>query len=180
MSNLYAKDKNIFFDAKIDLPFGGEGVYSDGIGSTKDIYETPRAFLGVALGYSFKLTNRWLLEPSIGYNFSSGDSMSLIGGDYLYNYLDMTLPIMYKKKGIKGGVYLKYIDIPSITWGNHEYGDYIEFVNNNAYALGMKVVTRSWFFSYEYLFKGKYSVDYEQAKINIEGSRISIGIRSEF
>ena len=78
ISNIYAKDKNIFFDAKIDLPFRGEGSYNNGSGSSETIYSTPRIFLGVSLGYSFRLNYKWLFEPSIGYSFNSGDSLSIM------------------------------------------------------------------------------------------------------
>ena len=180
ISNIYAKDKNIFLDTKIDFPFIGEGSYNEGIGSSESLYSTPRIFLGVALGYSFRLNNKLLFEPSIGYSFNSGDSLSILGGGYTYNYSDVTLPIMYRKKGFKGGFFFKYMNIPSISWGSQEYANNIEFKDKNAYTLGVKLVTRSWFCSYEYLLNGKYSIDKGRAKIDIEGGRISIGLRNTF
>lgn len=180
ISNVYAKNKNIFFDAKIDLPIVGEGIYKDNFGSSETQYSTPKVFLGISLGYSVQFSDEWIFEPSVGYSFNSGNSSSLVGGGYIYDYADITLPIMYSKKGFKGGLFFKYIDIPSIEWGSQENGDYIEFKDKNAYTLGIKIVTRSWFYSYEYLLNGKYLTGKGQAKIDIEGSRISIGLRKTF
>jgi len=182
ITNIYAKDKNIFLDTKLDIPFFGKGIDNDGYGSSKSLYYTSNAFLGVSLGYSIKLHNEWVFEPSIGYTFSADDSLSFFDGKtFTYNYSDITLPFMYKKKGFKGGLFFRYINIDTIEWGDKEYDESdMKFKNKNPYTLGLKVVTRSWFYTYEYLFNGKYSRDEGRANVDIEGSRISIGLRVSF
>jgi len=104
----------------------------------------------------------------------------IIDSKYTYNYSDVTLPILYKKKGFKGGFFFRYMNIDTIKWGNSEYGSDRQFKNKNPYTLGIKIVTRSWFYSYEYLLNGKYSTDNGRGKIDIEGSRLSIGLRVVF
>jgi len=191
VTNLFAKEKNIFFDVNFEVPLFGIGTFNDGYGSTEDEYFSP-FFLGLGLGYTFNINDDWAVEPSVGYSFNTDTRIPDIGNEtFRYNYSNITLPIMYKKKGFKGGVFFKQMYIDSIKWGEDYRIGYIEdtlvgvdnrleFKDKHPFTLGIKVVTKSWFYSYEYLFDGKYTTDNGRAKIDLEGSRISIGIRNTF
>ena len=191
ITNLSAKEKNIFFDVRLEVPLFGIGTFNDGYGSTEDEYSTPY-FLGIGLGYTFNINDEWAVEPSVGYSFNTGGKLPYVSySAFNYNYSDITLPIMYKKKGFKGGLFFKYMNIESIKWGDDNRissingvvlgeDNRVEFKNKNPFTIGAKIVTRSWFYSYEYLFNGKYTTDNGRAKVDIEGSRISIGIRNTF
>lgn len=181
VSNIYAKDKNIFLDTQLTFPFSGTAHYIYQNDST-DSSTIPLMFLGVSVGYSLKFTDEYLLEPSLGYNFSSKDVFLVQGSTFTSDYLDVTLPLMYSIKDFKGGVYIKYMRIDTIDVFDF-YNERINlFENKDAYALGMKAVMSNWFITYEYVINGKYtSTDTnKKSTVNIEGSRISIGLRNTF
>ncbi|KIM04344.1 MAG: hypothetical protein KU29_10670 [Sulfurovum sp. FS06-10] len=178
VSSIYAKDKNIFLDTQMTIPFFGIGKEIDSVGD-HNTYSSPSLFLGVALGYSINLADELVLDPSLGFNFNSNDILSINPNIFTYDYYDMTLPLMYHKKGFKGGVFFKYMLMPSMEMGGR-LQEKIKLENQSAYTLGIKIVTRSWFFSYEYLLNGKYYADDKRSYMDIEGSRLSIGLRNTF
>jgi len=178
LTNVYAKKKNIFLDTKFTVPLSGTARFIE-----ENKFETakpPLAFLGVSLGYSIELIEDYTLEPSIGYSFNTEGVIDGKNRNYNYNYYDITLPIMYHKKGFEGGVFMRYIKIPSFEVSNF-YNERTELLKNkDAYSIGVKAVTRSWFVSYEYLFNGKYLSVEKATTVDIEGSQISIGLRNTF
>ncbi|HIP50663.1 MAG TPA: hypothetical protein EYG94_01130 [Campylobacterales bacterium] len=188
-TSLSAKEKNIFFDARFEVPLFGEGTANNSYGNSEGEYSTP-LFLGVSLGYIFNINEEWAIEPSVGYSFNTGSTL-FSQNAFEYNYSDITIPLMYKKKGFKGGFFFKYMNIKklkldtftsyNITNGSitEEYNE-VSFKNKNPFTIGVKIVTGSWFYGYEYLFNGKYTTDNGRASVDIEGSRISVGIRNTF
>ncbi|KIM06758.1 MAG: hypothetical protein KU29_08130 [Sulfurovum sp. FS06-10] len=179
VSNIYAKDKNIFLDTEFTIPLSGMAYFPDA-NKNETSTASPLFFLGVSLGYSLKITDNYILEPSVGYHFSSKDFIFYEGTSFSYNYYDITLPLMYEVKGFKGGVYAKYEKIPSIEISDF-YGERtLLFEDKDAYSLGVKAIFQSWFISYEYLFHGNYISMDEKNKVNIEGSHFSIGLRNTF
>lgn len=179
ITNLFAKDKSIFLDAEVTIPFSGI-AYSSKIPTNDRIANSPTLFMGVSVGYSFNMVENYFLEPSIGYHFSATDIFYETDNGFNYNYYDFTLPIMYHKKGFKGGIFMRYMKIPSFEVSNF-YNERTELLKNkDAYSIGVKAVTSSWFVSYEYLFDGKYSSVDKTTTVDIEGSRISIGLRNTF
>jgi len=181
----YAEEHNIFLDAEISVPFYGIAKEIDIVGD-ENSYDSPTFFLGIALGYSLQLNNRWLLEPSIGFHINSGGSILDIDNMYSstasifdYDYYNATLPLMYYNKGTKKGIFFKYIGIPSLEYGGN-LKEKIVIKNKHAYAVGAKYYIGNLFFTYEYVFNGKYYYKDNVSYVDIEGSRISIGIRRNF
>ena len=176
--NINAKDNNIFLDSEISIPFYGIAKEIDTQGD-ENIYSSPTMFLGISLGYSWKLNDKWYIEPSTGFNINSGGIWSSQNFIIDYNYYHITLPLMYSKRGIKKGVFLKYIGIPSLEFGGN-LKDKIKMKNRKAYAVGAKFDWKSFFFRYEYIFNGIYYSKDKISYADIEGSRISIGLRRSF
>ncbi|MBD3807890.1 MAG: hypothetical protein IE880_04140 [Epsilonproteobacteria bacterium] len=125
-----------------------------------------------------------MIEPSIGMTFNSGDALQIVGKNYLYDYYDVSLPLMYMQDKVGVGFFIKYLHIPSIEFPkiNAEKGeiDSVHFENKEAYTIGIKGIAGPYFIFYEYLFHGKYHMDYHNTKVDIGGSRIGIGIRQNF
>jgi hypothetical protein len=176
--NIYAKNNNIFLDTEVSVPFFGIAKEIDGEGD-ENTYSFPTMFLGVSLGYSFKVNKEWYLEPSTGFHINSGSIFNSRNWVVNYDYYDVTLPLMYYKRGIKKGVFLKYIGIPSFEYGGN-LKEKIQIKNEKAYAIGVKLDMKSLFFTYEYIFNGIYYAEDKVSYVDIEGSRLSIGIRRSF
>jgi hypothetical protein len=176
--NIYGKDNNIFLDTEISIPFFGTAKEIDREGD-ENTYSSPTMFLGVSLGYSIKLNKKWYIEPSIGVSINSGSISNAKNSVFNYDYYDVMLPIMYYKRGIKKGIFLKYIGIPSFEYGGN-LKEKIQIKNEKAYALGAKFDMKNLFFTYEYIFNAIYYAKDKVSYIDIEGSRISIGIRRSF
>ena len=176
--NIYAKDNNIFLDTKFTIPISGTSKFIED--TRNETAKSPLAFFGVSLGYSIELIENYILEPSLGFVFNTDDVIDGKGRNFNYNYYDFTLPLMYHKKGFKGGVFMRYMKILSFEVSDF-YNERTELLKNrDAYSIGLKAVTNSWFISYEYLFSGKYSSVDKLTTVDIEGSRISIGLRNTF
>lgn len=169
---------NIFLDTKFTIPLSGTSKLIEDTRS--ETAKSPLAFFGVSLGYSIELIENYILEPSLGFSFHTEGVFDGKGRNFNYNYYDFTLPLMYHKKGFKGGVLMRYMKIPSFEVSDF-YNERIELLKNrDAYSIGLKAVTSSWFVSYEYLFDGQYSSVDKLTTVDIEGSRISIGLRNTF
>lgn len=178
LTDVYAEKKSIFLDTKFTIPLSGTAKFIENTKS--ETAKSPLAFLGVSLGYSIELIEDYTLEPSLGFSFNTEGVIDGKGRNFNYNYYDFTLPIMYHKKGFKGGIFMRYMKIPSFEVSDF-YNERTELLKNrDAYSIGLKAVTSSWFVSYEYLFNGKYSSVDKTTTIDIEGSCISIGIRNSF
>jgi hypothetical protein len=178
---LQAKE-NLFFDGQLSIPFAGkltqEYVYSDDVK-----YYSPNFFLNLSCGYILEVYPQYTIEPSIGVTFDSGDALQILGKNYSYDYYDITLPFMYVNGKTEIGIFAKYLHIPSIEFPKKDDEsriDSVKFENKDAYSVGIKGIAGEYFVFYEYLFHGKYEMDYHSTKVNIEGSRIGIGIRKKF
>ncbi|CAA6817067.1 MAG: Unknown protein [uncultured Sulfurovum sp.] len=178
MTNVYAKDNNVFLDTKFTVPLSGTSKFIED--ARNETAKSPLAFFGVSLGYSIELIEDYTLEPSLGYFINTEGIIDGKNRNFNYNYYDFTLPIMYYKKGFKGGIFMRYMKIPSFEVSDF-YNERAELLKDkDAYSIGLKAVTSSWFISYEYLFNGKYSSVDKLITVDIEGSRISVGLRNTF
>ena len=172
---------NLFFDVNLLTSFSGN--LTQGYNNDDVEYYSPNFFLNLSCGYIFEIYPQYTIEPSIGFTFDSGDALQILGKNYSYDYYDVTFSFMYVDGKTEIGIFAKYLHIPYIEFPekDDERGmDNIKFENRNAYSFGIKGIAGEYFVFYEYLFYGKYKMDYHNTKVNIEGSRIGIGIRKKF
>lgn len=132
-------------------------------------------YFDFSLGNKMILKSDFSLEPSIG--ITGGESQN-DGAKYVgYNFI---FPLMYHKKGFSFGSFMKYMYVSKFD--NNE----IILHDKNAYSLGAKIIlegSMQWFLTYEYVLNSNYDMvnSYnESINVNLEGSRIAIGIRYKF
>ncbi|MBL1243161.1 MAG: hypothetical protein COA39_001970 [Sulfurimonas sp.] len=185
MINVFASD--LFMDLSMAKCLGQvevESVTMDqmsgaGIEGSSSIYQ-----IGVSVGYSINLTDTIVTEPALGFSIIDGfDPIASVAQIY-----SLEVPLLYKYKTIKSGVFIKYNYLSGINVRNADYTATLD--DKQSYSLGLKTIieTRNInvIFAYEYLLDAAYdeykktSTGYTDTQVNLGGSYLSLGIRFKF